>query len=89
MLQVLRLGLGELRVLGQIIVAVGHPQPALHHVQRILIGRLAILTDEHVEGDSDAKAVRVRIELREIFLRLGAAHLVQPRFERCKPLRLD
>ncbi len=88
-LKIFRLRLDELGVLRQIIVAVGHSQTALEDVQRILVGRLAVLADEHVERDADPQSVRLRVEVRKPAFRLEFANLAEPRLERRQALRFD
>ena len=89
MLEIFAPRLRLLGVLRQIIIAVGHAEPALGHIHRILIGRLAVLADEHREWDVDSEPIRFRIQRGEIPLRFDGADLVEPRRDRRNAFRLD
>ena len=89
MLEVLRLGVDELCVLRQIIIAVGHAEAGLEELKDIFVGRLVVLADEAAERGADAALHRIGIESGETRPRLEPADLGEPRFERRQALRVD
>ena len=87
---ILRPHLGELRVLGvEVIVAVGHPQPALAEIDAEHVGVLQVLPQPDGDRHLDAVAVELAEHRRQ---RVPVAQRVdrrELRHDRIEPLRLD
>ena len=86
---ILGAGGGDLGIVGQIIIAVGHADPALAHLRDITIGVLVVLPDVKAERPADAAATGLGGKRGISRIVRQGVDLIEPRLDRGQTPRLD